>query len=152
MRLTPARRRYLALAILTVAVAATVLALSIPSSRSSGPNPAVSFSTIPPVKLAQNGIILSAAQGAAPSDASGQAAATAASGDFGGRSILEYHYAHCVDTQRVPAISEDCWAVSLDPTGITSNPPPGHPLQFATYDLVLINPTNDKLIEAAEGR
>jgi len=151
MSLRFSKRRYLALAMVVIAAGA-VLALSIPSGRSSGPNPAVSFSTIPAEKLAVNGIILSAAQGAMASDASGGAAAEAASSALGGRAILESHYAHCVDTQRVPAVSEDCWAVSLDPQGITSNPPPGAPVQQATYVLVLIDPANDSVIEVAEGR
>src|SRR5258706_12852298 len=105
--LKPPRHRYAALGIV-VAVSATVLALGIPSGRSLGPSPGVSFSTIPAAKLAQNGITLSAAQGAAASAASGQAAAKAASADFSGRSILEYRYVHCVHTER--SLGQDCWA------------------------------------------
>jgi hypothetical protein len=151
MQLRRIRRRYLVLPVMLVA-AGLALALSTSIGRSSGPNPSVTFSTVPAAKMAVAGIILSAPQGATPSAAAGDAAAAAASGDFGGRSVLEYHFAHCVDDQSVPGLSEDCWAVSLDPTGISSNgPPSATPQQQATYLLVLIDPTNDKFIESASG-
>ena len=144
------KRRYLLLAVLVVAVGAA-LAWSSASGRSAGPGPSVTFSTVPAAKMAVNGITLSTALNATPSAAAGDAAANAASSDFGGRSVLEYHYAHCVDDQSVPGLSEDCWAVSLDPSGISSDGPPSAEPQQANYLLVLINPTNDKFIESAEG-
>ncbi|MDX6480687.1 MAG: hypothetical protein QOG85_1197 [Gaiellaceae bacterium] len=110
------------------------------------------FSTIPAAKLAPAGITLTAPEGPIPSSAAGETAAKAASNESGGRAVLEYHYAHCVDSQSAnPHVDEDCWAVSLDPTGVVSNPPPGRPAQTATYSLLLIDPANDKFIEWADG-
>ena len=65
--------------------------------------------------------------------------------------MLEYHYAHCADEQSPAGLSEDCWAVSLDPSGLTSHGPPGAVPQQFTYLLVLLDPTDDKFIEAATG-
>ena len=147
MQLSRFSRRYVLVAAVVFAVAA-VLAWSTASGRSAGPNPAVTFSTVPAAKLAVAGITLSAPSGPTPSAADGDAAATAASLDYGGRSILESHYAHCTDTQSVPALSEDCWAISLDPSGLSASGPVD---QQATYLLVLIDPTTDKFIEGADG-
>jgi hypothetical protein len=138
----------LAVSLAVVAVGAAA-AFSWPSApRASSP---VIFSTVPAAKLALAGIALTEPGGPTPSAAAGDAAAAAASKDAGA-SVLEYHYAHCVDSQSAnPHIDEDCWAVSLDPTGLRSSGPPGSPAQKATYNLVLIDPANDKFIEGANG-
>lgn len=114
---------------------------------------AVTFNAVSAGKLAAGGITLSAPQsaGSAASTTAGEAAAAAASSALGGRTVQEYHHAHCVDTQKVPALNEDCWAVSLDPSGLTSNPPPGFAAQQASYLIALIDPATQTFIESMDG-
>ena len=45
----------------------------------------------------------------------------------------------------------DCWAVSLDPTGMSSDGPPESPSQRFTYDLVLVDPKNDRPVRGYSG-
>jgi hypothetical protein len=111
----------------------------------------VTFSTVSAGKLAVVGIALTVPAGQTPSAAAGHAAAAAASKAFGGKAVLEYHYAHCVDTQSAPHVNEDCWAVSLDPSGLGSGGPRGAEPQGATYLLVLVDPATDTVIRAADG-
>ncbi|HEY3461975.1 MAG TPA: hypothetical protein VGK62_00800 [Gaiellaceae bacterium] len=66
-----------------------------------------------------------------------------------GRKVLEYHYVHCVDA---PGVDEDCWAVSLDPSGLTGNGGrPGIAPQEASDLMVLIYPMGDEVIETQQG-
>ena len=154
MRGNPGILGVLAAPVTVVIGVAIVFALSANNGHSASNPPAVTFSTVPATKLALGGIALSVSTAAVTNSASqsaGAAAAAAASKDFEGRKILEYHYAHCVDTQRVPALSQDCWAVSLDPTGLASNPPAGVPTQPFSYLVVLVDPVTDQTIESVSG-
>ena len=96
-------------------------------------------------------MLICSANAATRSAASGRAAARAASRQFGGQKVLEYHYVHCLDP---PGVDEDCWAVSLDPSGPTLNGPalPGQPAPpKPTYLVVLIYPIGHEFVEAAQG-
>lgn len=132
---------------------ATALAGGAKNVRSAGTPLAVPFNAVSTAKLAAAGITLSVPQSAGPaaSTTAGEGAAAAASRALDGRTVREYHYAHCVDTQKVPALDQDCWAVSLDPSGLTSNPPPGFAAQQATYLIALIDPATQTFIESVDG-
>jgi len=56
--------------------------------------------------------------------------------------VLQAQYAHCIVTNAVPPIDQDCWAFSLDPNGVlmplTTTP--------ATYLLRLVDPTTGKIL------
>lgn len=151
MQLRRINRRYLSLLVAVVVVAGAVLAWSSARGRSSGPNPTVTFSTVSAATLATAGVALNAPATATPSAAAANAAEAAATSAYGGRAVLESHYAHCVITRSVPAVSKDCWAVSLDPSGMSADGPPEAPPQQFTYLLVLIDPSTNKLILAVSG-
>jgi hypothetical protein len=142
------RRRYATLGG-AIAVGVAVAALTAAGGNSTGAP--VTVSTVSAATLANGGITLTAPQASSPTVAAGDAAATAASNTYGGREVLEYHFAHCVDSESVPALDEDCWAVSLDPGDLASSPPRGFSGKQFSYLLVLIDPANDKLIEAQSG-
>lgn len=140
------RRRYLIAAAVVLAVGAT-FAFATSSARSGN---AVAFTTIPAQKLVAGGIGLASPQGSIPTAAAGDAAAKAASQAFGGETVLEYHYAYCTDSQAVPPLAENCWAVSLDPSGLAGGGTPHTgPASKASYLLVLIDPATDAMIEGA---
>ncbi|MGH3009672.1 MAG: hypothetical protein ACRDLM_09770 [Gaiellaceae bacterium] len=83
----------------------------------------------------------------------GQNAAATASQGYGGRSVLDKQYVHCVEPGLVPPVSQDCWVVALDTTGMTTDPPVGsgiHSRQLA-YFFVLIDPATGKAIGAQGG-
>lgn len=147
------RRRSVGIFFVVLAVASGVVALETATAGKSSTTPSVPFTTVSAAKLALGGITLSPPQNtAAPTAADGQAAAAAASKFYGGRTVLEYHFVHCVDTQKAPALSQDCWAVSLDPTGIAFDGPEGSSTsQDASYLLVLIDPATDSFIEGQSG-
>lgn len=152
------RRVLLVFFAVLVAVSGAVAFKSAKTGRSST-TPTVPFSTVSAAKLAVGGISLSPPQSnVSPSAADGQAAAAAASTFYGGRNVLEYHFVHCVDAQKAPVLSQDCWAVSLDPTGLGFSGPEGpstnqqaSTTQQASYLLVLIDPATDSFIEAQSG-
>lgn len=129
-----------------VVAAGVAFALATSSARSGGSGPGL-FSTIPTGKLAAGGITLTAPHGSTPSAAAGRAAARAAGRAFGEK-LLEYHYAYCSDTQHVPPLAQDCWAVSLDPSGHGGGgAPQTGPPSAATYLFVLVDPSTDAVIE-----
>lgn len=143
------KRRYL-VAVGAIVAAGVALALAITFTGSGGAAPGI-FRTVSAKKLAAGGLRLGAPRSATPSAASGRAAARAASKQFDGRKVLEYHYVHCLDP---PGVNEDCWAVSLDPSGPTLNGPalPGQPAPpRPTYLVVLIYPVGHEFIEAQQG-
>jgi hypothetical protein len=141
------KRRYL-VAVGAVVAAGVALPLAFMLTRSGGAAPGI-FRTVSVTKLAVGGLRLSAPRSARPSAAAGRAAARAASKQFDDRKVLEYHYVHCVDP---PGVDEDCWAVSLDPSGLYGNGgSSGIAPQKASYLVVLIYPVGDAFIEAQQG-
>jgi hypothetical protein len=57
---------------------------------------------------------------------------------------LEVHYQHCTDTwQTTPALSEDCYAVSLDPVGVAGEMPGSlaGPPPTPTWAVALVSPS-----------
>lgn len=140
-------RRFAIVAVLSCA-AAFSFALVASSGRSADPQATVAFQTVPAAKIASGGIVLTPVEGPAPPGVVGAAAATAV---FGQRRVLETHYAHCVDTESPALLNQDCWAVSLDPSGLVSNGPVGATPQTATFLLAFIDPASGKLIEAFDG-
>lgn len=140
--------RRLVLAAGVVVAAGVAFALAMSSTRA-GSARSITFATTSPQKLAAGGISLSAPHGSLLSAAAGEAAAGVASRDFGGDKVLEYHYAYCLDTQDVPSIAEDCWAVSLDPSGLEGGGTPSTgPPSPASYLLALVNPATDTVLVA----
>jgi hypothetical protein len=169
-RLRRVRRQYLAAAAVGL-IAACGLAVS-SAVRSANSPTDVTFTTVSPQQLAEGGIQLSTPQNAASPSANateGQTAEAAARSWFGGiGQVLESHYAHCVDSTANPPISEDCWAVSLDPTNIAAPTvgPPANPPGVTTdttattttqqaarpsYMIVLVDPSTNKVLEAQSG-
>jgi len=140
------KRRYLIAVGMAVAAGAAI-ALAITVTGSGGAAPGI-FRTVSSGKLAAGGITLSAPHGSIPTSSAGEAAASAASQAFGGNKVREYHYAYCVDTQKVPALAQDCWAVSLDPSGYGGGGTPHTgPASPATYLLVLVDPSDDAVLD-----
>ncbi|SRR6266516_215892 len=148
------RRKYQAL-VLCVAVAGSI-AFAFSASGRSAPWP---FTSVTPQELAREGVTLTAAT--PPANVPTTAAdAAAAARKFQGHRALEVHYAHCVDTTNVPRLDQGCWAVSIDPRGMTA---PGGlvlaPSAYTTtpsspaihYDVVFVDPMSGKVIEATLG-
>jgi hypothetical protein len=125
-------------------------------SRAEAPSPAqlVPFATLSSSLLEESGVTLTETQ-ATPSSAvavaSSGRAAQIASAEMG-RTAREIHFAYCNDPGTAPPISEDCWAVSLDPSGFHSHGPVGSAIRDASYLLVLIDPsTGNVLLRQAGG-
>jgi len=68
--------------------------------------------------------------------------------------VREEHYVHCVDTWARPQIDQDCYAVSVDPSGVPvlgsalaglSDPKP------ATWEVVFIDPSTGAVIDDRGG-
>ena len=143
----PVRRSYLIVVAVALMAGAVLAWTNATGQSSAGPTP-VKFSTVSDEMLVGTGLNFSTPESGKPSAAAADAATSAASKAYGGRAVLESRYAHCVDTQSVPVLSQDCWAVSLDPSGLSSNGPED---VKAKYFLVLIDPETGKVIEGADG-
>jgi len=104
-------------------------------------------------QAAASGITLSAPETPTPSTGDANAAVNAATSWYPDHAVVSHQFAHCIDVQSVPRLNEDCWAVFLDPGNEMGNGPfgPGSTSQRATYLLVLVDPSTDKVIEAASG-
>ena len=147
------KRRALAISLVAAVVVVAGVAFAWPTARDrSSP---VSFSTVYAAKLAQSGMFLSPPTGPTPSAAAGEAMAAAVSKRLG-RKVLEYHYVHYDrfnavphPAHAVPRLSRDCWAVSLDPSGMSSMW--GSPPQHMTYWLVMVGPKSYPLIGSVSG-
>jgi hypothetical protein len=88
------------------------------------------------------GLVLSNPQGAVPMRAA--PVVTDAAVAAAHSSALQTQYLHCVDPNASPAIDEDCWVVSVDPSNIRVHGIPGQPdPKPATWALVLVNATTD---------
>ena len=98
-----------------------------------------------------SGITLTTPETPTPPAAEANAAVAAATHAYPDHPVVSYQFAHCVDSQRVPRLDEDCWAVFLNPGNEMSSGPPGSKSQKATYLLVLVNPSTDQVIEADSG-
>jgi hypothetical protein len=148
------RRRTLIVAgVLALAVAAVVGAVLGTNARG-GSSSVVTFQTVSAAQLAAAGVSLNAptdGASAATAAVSAQAAAADALQAAPSQKVLETHFAHCVDTQMTPTLDQNCWAVSLDPGNLESNPAPGFPAQHATYLVALIDPSSGKFLEAIDG-
>jgi hypothetical protein len=125
-----------------------------------GQSAAFPFRSVTPAELARGGVEVSAATPPAnlPITAGG---AVAAAKKFQGARALEVHYVRCVDNDKVPKLSEDCWAVSMNPHGIAV---PGGPIVLlgsgsararhrptVSYDLVFVNASTGNVIEGTAG-
>lgn len=99
-------------------------------------------------QMAPFGIAFSNPQGAIPNAADGAAAAIAAS-TAANASVLGTHYYHCVDPNASPAIDQDYWVVSVDPSNVRVHGIPGQPdPKPATWAIVLVDPaTGDAMQE-----
>jgi hypothetical protein len=150
-RITRIRRRY---ALATAVFLSAVAALAVSSLGNSASTPAaVSLAGISPSVVSVGGLDLSAAQSASPAAVTGENAADTASQAYGGRSVLDEHYVHCVERDRVPPVSQDCWVVALDTTGMTTDPPAGSRIQSQqlAYFFVLVDPATGKVIASQGG-
>jgi hypothetical protein len=151
------RAKYLALALLLSAVAGSIAFAAAALGRSA----AWPFVSVTPAELASQGVKLTAASPPADLPISAAEATAAASKFQGGRPALETHYVHCVDTTKVPRLDEDCWAISINPKGMTA--PGGAALASSSasetitaspairYDVVFVEPHGGKVIEATLG-
>ncbi|HLY86279.1 MAG TPA: hypothetical protein VKO84_07195 [Gaiellaceae bacterium] len=59
-----------------------------------------------------------------------------------GRAVLQGQYAHCTDTEIAPAINQDCWAFSMNPSGMFMTVTGA----AATSYLILVDPTSGKVL------
>lgn len=129
---------YVAAVVSAAAIAGGFLA---PNGRTS----AWAFKTVTGTQLANAGFELTPPQAAVPASAvSAAAAAAAASVGENNAAVLEVHYQHCTDTwQTTPALSEDCYAVSLDPVGVAGEMPGSlaGPPPTPTWAVALVSPS-----------
>jgi hypothetical protein len=153
------RRKYLAVALLFGLVIAGSLVLAFAEI---GRSAAFPFRSVTPAELARGGVTLSAATPPADLPTTASGAAAAARKFQGGRRVLEVRYVRCVDSQKVPRLDQDCWAIAIDPHGLTGHGGPqlfanGHSkvrrrhAQAFTYDVVFVDATSGKVIEATLG-
>lgn len=152
----PQPRKNLAFALLSCAAAGAIAFAFVDSGQSS----AFPFTSVTPQELARGGVTLSTVS--PPTDLPISAAdATAAARKFaGGRRALEVRYVRCVDATKEPKLDEGCWAVSIDPHGMTA---PGGPVLMPSgtskprprpvvhYDLVFVDANSGKVIEGTLG-
>lgn len=61
-------------------------------------------------------------------------------------------YAHCDDPGMDPPVSQDCWAVSLDPSSFHSHGPDGAKSIQATYAVDLIDPASGRILDRTSGK
>lgn len=150
-KLIAKRRAALLLAMVAVG-AGTALGWTTVVRSANAPTP-VAFGDVSSTVLAARGIDLtvpttSSASAAADTTAVGATAASAASDAFGGATVLESHFANCV---ALGGVDQDCWAISLDPSGFHSHPMDGSTPTTATYMVVLVDPATDQILHAQAG-
>ena len=144
---------------IVVAVGGVIVASAFSSSSPATP---VEFAAVSSKVLNADGIFLTQPQAppatvaslssssTAATDASTTAAsekapwAASASKAFGGAPIRESQYAHCV----AEGIDQDCWAVSLDPSGLRSH---GPMKWHDTFLVALVDPATDNVLFAEGG-
>jgi hypothetical protein len=131
--------------------AATVAAgLAAPSGKTS----AWALTTVTGSQLTDAGIELTPPQEPVPASAvSAAAAGAAASAGENNAAVLDVHYQHCTDTWQVsPPLSEDCYAVSLDPSAIAAEMPSSltGPAPTPTWAVALVGPSG-QVIEMRAG-
>jgi hypothetical protein len=140
--------------LLVVAAAAIVGSLAVGLSRvTSGSSavvpPGMSFAAVSASTLASEGIVLTqpSATPAVPRASADAMAQTL----FPGRAVREAQFVHCLVSNITPAIDQDCWAYSLDPSGFHSHGPSSSTPIPATYLVALIDPASGKLLMAEAG-
>ena len=149
-------RKYSLLLLVIAAVGATAYVFISTAAQSTSSWP---FANVTASQLASQGVTLSPVAAPAALTTSATGAANAASTFQGGnQALVQPQYMHCVDTTREPALDQDCWVVSIDPAGMTapggavagtvSSGASSIPIQ---YDIVFIDPSNGKVIEATLG-
>ena len=135
---------YLCLVAACAAIAAVIALTAAPSGKSGTPFP---FTSVSAAQLASGGITLSSTTAAIPADAASTSTVAQAATAYEGAAVREMHYMHCVDTWARPQINQDCYAVSMDPSGVvvlgSPNMPPPKP---ATWEIELVDPTTAKVI------
>lgn len=136
------------IALLLCAAAAGVFATS--NGKSDPPFP---FTTVTPQELAGGGVALTQAQTSPSGAAVAQSVANAhASAALGQAAVRESHYVHCLDTNEVPAIDEDCYVVSVDASDLPVVAAPGFPdpppMKWA---VVLVDPTTGNVLVEKAG-
>jgi hypothetical protein len=94
--------------------------------------------------LANRGISLGEPK-SAPTMSEEQAAAIA-SDAVRGATVLESRHAYCRMVSKNPPITQDCWAFSLDPSGLASTG--GIP---ATYCLVIVDASSGEVLSRSWG-
>jgi hypothetical protein len=146
-------RRWYVLPVLAAVVAAVAFGLASTSVHSAAPPAPVLLTAVPPSVLLADGISLTQPNTASGATATAQAAATtAAQQQLNGNAVEEIKYAHCSVTNEAPPVNEDCWVVSLDPSGFTSHGPEGSTPIPATYLVALVDPNTDNVILAEAGK
>lgn len=143
--LTARRKGAALLAIVALAVGAALAWTTV--VRSATPPARVPFGGVSSSVLAARGLDLTVPT-ASSSAVAGAAAASAASQTFDGAAVLESHFAHCVAPG---GVDQDCWAVSLDPSGFHSHPLDGSKPITATYMIVLVDPATGQILHAQDG-
>jgi hypothetical protein len=143
------RRRYVLATGLVICATAVFFGTSSRGHSASIGEP-VTVAGVSPSTLSGDGLDLTTAQTATPSSG-GQAAAAAASQRFGGRNVVDEQYAHCVEPGYQPPVSQDCWVVALDPSGMATSGIGGATSQPLKYFFVLIDPAADKFIGGMGG-
>ena len=94
--------------------------------------------------LANRGISLGEPKSASPmSEEQAVAIASEASGEA---AVLESRYAYCQIVSKNPPVAQDCWAFSLDPSGLASTG--GIP---ATYFLVVVDASSGDVLSRSWG-
>lgn len=138
------RRRHIVTGAMILGVAVTLFAVTAGGHSASTGNP-VTVAGVSPATVSGDGLDITAAQ--TPTPATGaQAAASVASQRYGGRSVIDEQYAHCIESVYVPPVDQDCWVVALDPSGMVTSSLGSNPSQPLRYFFALIDPTTDRFI------
>lgn len=112
----------------------------------SGPSlPSVDSNT-----LAQAGLILHPPSVATPPISSQRAEAIASDAGYSARA-LEAVLADCSLVQQVPAVTETCWVVAKDPTGLLSSGPAGAPRRQARYAVTVVDANTGDFVTEIQG-
>ncbi len=150
-------RKYSLVLLVVAAVGATAYVLVSTAAQSSSSWP---FANVTASQLASQGVTVSPVASPATLPTSATVAANAASAFQGGnQALVQPQYMHCVDTTAQPPLDQDCWVVSIDPSGMTA---PGGAVAGTVssgasssipihWDVVFVDPSSGKVIEATLG-
>jgi hypothetical protein len=143
--------RFVLVAAVAVAALLGGLAMAVAGNKSQAPLP---VGDVAASSLAGAGITLTPASAATPNAGAVVSTASKALEIAAGDSHVQAkagEYVHCDDPNAAPPVSQDCWAVSIDPSQFHSHgPSTGTPIQ-ATYAVELIDPATGQVLDRADG-